>query len=152
MSGPEFPVVTPGGVSRAKAGVELAIELGQSRVGVAGVFHKRLTPHEGVDRIDQVGEVVDSCRERCHHCCASGGRKHRGLRSPGGRVVLGNAIAEEEAKAVAKGSGFPLVSLIGDGFRTHGRRHVDTSVFHERRAPRDSRLHRKFFQLDRPKY
>ena len=109
---------------------------------MAGVFHKRLTPHEGVDRIDQVGEVVDSCRERCHHCCASGGRKRRGLRSPGGRVVLGNAIAKEEAKAVAKGSGFPLVSLIGDGFRTHGRCHVDTSVFHERRAPRDSRRKR----------
>jgi hypothetical protein len=127
--------------------VELAIKLGQSRVGVAGVFHKRLTPHVGVDRVHQVGEFVDSCRKRFHHSWASGGRKRLRLRSPGGRrlplpFALGNAIAEEEAKAVAKDSSFPLVSLVSDGRRSHGGRHVKTSMFHERRVPHDIRRER----------
>jgi hypothetical protein len=56
--------------------------------------------------------------------------------------ALGNAIAEEEAKAVAKDSSFPLVSLVGDGRRSHGGRHVKTSMFHERRVPHDIRRER----------
>ena len=56
-------------------------------------------------------------------------RKCLGLRSPCGCSLplplpfsLGNALAEEEAKALAKGSSFPLVSLIGDGLCSHGSR------------------------------
>jgi hypothetical protein len=49
------------------------------------------------------------------------------LHGPCGRrlpllFALGNALAEEEAKAVAKGSSFLLVSLVGDDLRSHGRR------------------------------
>jgi hypothetical protein len=52
-------------------------------------------------------------------------RKCLGLRSPCGRSLplpfsLVNALAEEETKALAKGSSFPLVSLIGDGLCLHG--------------------------------
>jgi hypothetical protein len=52
-------------------------------------------------------------------------RKCRGLRSPCGPLVvssslplpfsLGDALAEDEAKALEKGSSFPLVSLVGNG-------------------------------------
>ena len=59
-------------------------------------------------------------------------RKCRGLRSPCGPLVagsslplpfsLGNALAEDEAKALAKGSSFPLVSLIVNGLCSHGSR------------------------------
>jgi hypothetical protein len=55
--------------------------------------------------------------------------KHKclGLRSPCGRSLpltfsLGDALAEEKAKALAKGSSFPLVSLIGDGLCLHDSR------------------------------
>ena len=55
--------------------------------------------------------------------------KHKclGLRSPCGRSLpltfsLGDALAEEKAKALAKGSSFPLVSLIGDGLCSHDSR------------------------------
>ena len=54
-------------------------------------------------------------------------RKCLGLRSPCGRSLPlpfspGDALAEEEAKALAKGSSFPLVSLIGNGLCSHGSR------------------------------
>ena len=59
-------------------------------------------------------------------------RKCRGLRSPYGPIVagsslplpfsLGDTLAEDEAKALAKGSSFPLVSLIGNGLCSHGSR------------------------------
>ena len=58
--------------------------------------------------------------------------KCRGLRSPCGPIVagsslplpfsLGDALAEDEAKALAKGSSFPLVSLIGNALCSHGSR------------------------------
>jgi hypothetical protein len=35
---------------------------------------------------------------------------------------LGDALAEDEAKALAKGSSFPLVSLIGNALCSHGSR------------------------------
>ena len=56
----------------------------------------------------------------------------RRLRSPCGPLVagsslplpfsLGDALAEDEAKALAKGSSFPLVSLIGNVLCSHGSR------------------------------
>ena len=54
-------------------------------------------------------------------------RKCLGLRSPCSRSLplpfsLGDALADEEVKALAKGSSFPLVSLIGDGLCSHGSR------------------------------
>ena len=59
-------------------------------------------------------------------------RKCRGLRSPCGPIVvgsslplpvsLGDALAEDEAKALAKGSSFPLVSLIGNVLCSRGSR------------------------------
>jgi hypothetical protein len=54
-------------------------------------------------------------------------RKCLGLHSPCGRSLplpfsLGDALAEEEAKALAKGSSFPLISLIGIGLCSHGSR------------------------------
>jgi hypothetical protein len=57
-------------------------------------------------------------------------RKCRGLRSPCGPIVagsslllsvsLGDALAEDKAKAMAKGSSFPLVSLIGNVLCSRG--------------------------------
>jgi hypothetical protein len=59
-------------------------------------------------------------------------RKCRGLRSLCGPLVagsslplpfsLGDALAEDQVKASAKGSSFPLVSLIGNGLCSHGSR------------------------------
>jgi hypothetical protein len=65
-------------------------------------------------------------------------RKCLGLRSPCSRSLplpfsLGDALADEEVKALAKGSSFPLVSLIGDGLCSHGSR-LSTVLHHLQRT------------------
>ena len=95
-------------------------KVGQHYLGAGSLVRKRA--HSG-----QLG---------LHHSLVSTAildkRKCRGLRSPCGPIVagsslplpfsLGDALAEDEAKALAKGSSFPLVSLIASVLCSRGSR------------------------------
>ena len=72
------------------------MKIRQSRVGAAGVLHERLSPHVRVDRLLQVGEFVDSCRERFQHSWASGAvsrtRGTRGVSCPKLKIKSSHSV------------------------------------------------------------